>query len=138
MSSPATRVCLLCAVSASSASLRFSGSRLRFPANRPGPAVLACGFSGKTMRNLVIVGSGCAGNTAAVTAGFVYVMRATPIYSSASKLYVEQSGPKIMEEMQGIMTVILARWAWILARYTWTKPSCSKKPLEGGKRKAKP
>jgi capsular exopolysaccharide synthesis family protein len=41
---------------------------------------------------------------AAVGGGFVYIMRATPIYSSTSKLYVEQTGPRIMEEVQGIMT----------------------------------
>ena len=35
---------------------------------------------------------------------FVYLMRATPIYTSASRLYVEQSGPKIINEYEGIMT----------------------------------
>ena len=35
---------------------------------------------------------------------FVYLMRATPIYTSASRLYVEQSGPKIINEYEGVMT----------------------------------
>lgn len=36
--------------------------------------------------------------------GFAYIMKATPIYTSASRLYVEQSGPKIINEYEGIMT----------------------------------
>jgi len=36
---------------------------------------------------------------------FIYVRKATPIYTSTSKIYVEQSGPKIVTEMEeGIMT----------------------------------
>jgi uncharacterized protein involved in exopolysaccharide biosynthesis len=40
----------------------------------------------------------------ALTAGFVYVMNATPIFTSTSRIYVEQTGPKIIEEAQGVMT----------------------------------
>ena len=36
--------------------------------------------------------------------GFAYIMKATPIYTSASRLYVEQSGPKIINEYEGVMT----------------------------------
>ncbi|MCK4789829.1 MAG: hypothetical protein KAV87_39175, partial [Desulfobacteraceae bacterium] len=36
--------------------------------------------------------------------GFAYIMKATPIYTSASRLYVEQSGPKIISEYEGVMT----------------------------------
>ncbi|MBN2183175.1 MAG: polysaccharide biosynthesis tyrosine autokinase [Sedimentisphaerales bacterium] len=36
--------------------------------------------------------------------GFIYIMRTTPIFSSVSRLYVEQSGPKIINEFEGIMT----------------------------------
>ncbi len=39
----------------------------------------------------------------AITAGFIYVNKATPIYLSASRLYVEQSGPRIIEQTQGVM-----------------------------------
>ena len=35
---------------------------------------------------------------------FIYLMRTTPIYTSESRLYVEQSGPKIINEYEGIMT----------------------------------
>ncbi len=35
---------------------------------------------------------------------FVYLYKATPIYTTASRLYVEQSGPKIMSEQEGFMT----------------------------------
>lgn len=42
---------------------------------------------------------------AALAAGFVYLSKATPIYTSTSRLYVEQSGPKIItENEQGLMT----------------------------------
>ena len=34
----------------------------------------------------------------------IYLIRAVPIYSSDSRLYVEQSGPKIINESEGIMT----------------------------------
>ncbi len=37
-------------------------------------------------------------------AAFGYILKATPIYTSASKLYVEQSGPKIITEYKGVMT----------------------------------
>lgn len=37
-------------------------------------------------------------------AGLVYLSKATPIYSSTSCLYVEQSGPKIISEQEGVMT----------------------------------
>lgn len=36
--------------------------------------------------------------------GFGYLSRATPIYTSTARLYVEQSGPKIITEYEGIMT----------------------------------
>ncbi len=39
-----------------------------------------------------------------LTAGFLYVMKATPIYTSTSRLYVEQTGPKIITEYEGVMT----------------------------------
>ncbi len=35
---------------------------------------------------------------------FVYILKATPIFTSASRLYVEQSGPKIINEFEGVMT----------------------------------
>ncbi len=43
------------------------------------------------------------------TAGFliaalIYIIKATPIYTSESRVYVEQSGPKIINEYEGIMT----------------------------------
>ena len=34
----------------------------------------------------------------------IYLLRAVPIYTSDSRLYVEQSGPKIINEYEGIMT----------------------------------
>lgn len=34
----------------------------------------------------------------------IFLMKTTPIYTSASRLYVEQSGPKIINEYEGIMT----------------------------------
>ncbi len=40
----------------------------------------------------------------AVTAAFVYIQKATPIYESSSQVYVEQSGPKIIDETRGFMT----------------------------------
>ena len=39
-----------------------------------------------------------------LTLGVVYLVHATPTYTSASRLYVEQSGPKIISESEGIMT----------------------------------
>ncbi len=41
---------------------------------------------------------------AALAAGFIYILNATPIFTSTSRIYVEQSGPKIIEDSQGIMT----------------------------------
>jgi len=35
---------------------------------------------------------------------FVYLLKTTPIYTSTSRLYVEQTGPKIINEYEGIMT----------------------------------
>lgn len=35
---------------------------------------------------------------------FLFLLKATPIYTSTSRLYVEQSGPKIMNEYEGVMT----------------------------------
>jgi capsular exopolysaccharide synthesis family protein len=37
-------------------------------------------------------------------AAFSYILQATPIYSSFSRIYVEQTGPKIMNEYEGVMT----------------------------------
>ena len=37
-------------------------------------------------------------------AAFLYILKATPIYSSASRVYVEQTGPRIMNEYEGVMT----------------------------------
>ena len=34
----------------------------------------------------------------------IYLTRATPIYTSQSRIYVEQSGPRIINEYEGIMT----------------------------------
>lgn len=41
---------------------------------------------------------------AALIIAFIYVLKATPIYSSTSRIYVEQSGPKILTEVEGVMT----------------------------------
>lgn len=38
-----------------------------------------------------------------VTIAFVHLLKATPIYRSESRLYVEQSGPRIMSEYEGVM-----------------------------------
>jgi len=40
----------------------------------------------------------------AVAATIVYLAKATQIYTSTSRIYVEQTGPKILEEAEGIMT----------------------------------
>lgn len=40
----------------------------------------------------------------AVAAGFIYVLHATPIFESTSQVYVEQSGPRIIDDVQGYMT----------------------------------
>jgi len=40
----------------------------------------------------------------ALAIAFIYVLKATPIYSSTSRIYVEQSGPKILTEAEGFMT----------------------------------
>jgi len=40
-----------------------------------------------------------------LTAGFVYLRQATPLYTSEARIYVEQSGPKIISSMEeGVMT----------------------------------
>ena len=42
---------------------------------------------------------------ASLVLAFIYVMKATPIYTSTSRIYVEQNGPKIITEMEtGVMT----------------------------------
>jgi succinoglycan biosynthesis transport protein ExoP len=41
---------------------------------------------------------------ASLAIAFIYVLKATPIYSSTSRIYVEQSGPKILTEVEGVMT----------------------------------
>ncbi|MFC1738352.1 polysaccharide biosynthesis tyrosine autokinase [Planctomycetota bacterium] len=38
-----------------------------------------------------------------LVAAFIYLLRATPIYTSASRLYVEQRGPKIISDYEGIV-----------------------------------
>lgn len=35
--------------------------------------------------------------------GLLYLSKATPIYTSTSRLYVEQTGPKIINEYEGVM-----------------------------------
>src|SRR5688500_14304523 len=35
-----------------------------------------------------------------VAAGFIYLLKATPIFTSSSRIYVEQSGPRIMSDQQ--------------------------------------
>ncbi len=42
--------------------------------------------------------------TSFLMAAFLYLLKAIPIYTSTSRLYVEQSGPKIINEYEGIMT----------------------------------
>ena len=39
-----------------------------------------------------------------LAAGFAYLIQATPIYTATSRLYVEQKGPKIISDVQGVMT----------------------------------
>jgi len=39
-----------------------------------------------------------------LVAAFLYILKATPIFTSTSRLYVEQSGPKIINEYEGVMT----------------------------------
>jgi capsular exopolysaccharide synthesis family protein len=41
---------------------------------------------------------------ASLAMAFIYVLKATPIYTSTSRIYVEQSGPKILTEVEGVMT----------------------------------
>ncbi len=41
---------------------------------------------------------------ATLAVAFAYVTKATPIYTSTSRVYVEQSGPKILEVAEGVMT----------------------------------
>jgi len=43
--------------------------------------------------------------TLSLVAVFLYLLKATPIYTSTSRLYVEQSGPRIMNEYEGAMSV---------------------------------
>jgi succinoglycan biosynthesis transport protein ExoP len=40
----------------------------------------------------------------ALGAGLIYVTTATPLYTSTSRIYVQQSGPKILTEAEGVMT----------------------------------
>jgi capsular exopolysaccharide synthesis family protein len=40
----------------------------------------------------------------ALVAGLIYVTMATPLYTSTSRIYVQQSGPKILTEAEGVMT----------------------------------
>jgi capsular exopolysaccharide synthesis family protein len=39
-----------------------------------------------------------------LAAAFIYLSKATPIYTSTSRLYVEQTGPKIITDYEGVMT----------------------------------
>jgi len=39
-----------------------------------------------------------------IAAGVAYLLKATPVYTSTSRLYVEQNGPKIMSDFEGVMT----------------------------------
>jgi len=39
-----------------------------------------------------------------VVAALLYLAKATPIYTSASRVYVEQTGPKIINDYEGVMT----------------------------------
>ena len=41
---------------------------------------------------------------AALGIGLAYITIATPIYTSTSRIYVQQSGPKILTEAEGVMT----------------------------------
>ncbi len=41
---------------------------------------------------------------ACLAAGMLYLLKATPIYTSTSRLYVEQRGPRMISESEGIMT----------------------------------
>jgi len=41
---------------------------------------------------------------ASLGGAFTYLSKATPIYTSISRIYVEQSGPRILEEAEGVMT----------------------------------
>src|SRR4030043_397816 len=40
----------------------------------------------------------------ALGAGLTYITVATPVYTSTSRIYVQQSGPKILTETEGVMT----------------------------------
>ena len=40
----------------------------------------------------------------ALVVAFVYILKATPIFTSKSRVYVEQSGPRIINEYEGVMT----------------------------------
>jgi uncharacterized protein involved in exopolysaccharide biosynthesis len=41
----------------------------------------------------------------ALSAAFIYILKATPIYTSTSRIFVEQSGPKIIGDLEkGVMT----------------------------------
>jgi succinoglycan biosynthesis transport protein ExoP len=40
----------------------------------------------------------------AVAGALTYLAKTTPIYTSTSRIYVEQSGPRILEEAEGVMT----------------------------------
>jgi len=41
---------------------------------------------------------------ASVAAALIYLTRATPLYTSTSRLYVERKGPRIITESEGVMT----------------------------------
>jgi polysaccharide biosynthesis transport protein len=39
-----------------------------------------------------------------IAAAILYLIEAKPIYTSTSRLYVEQTGPKLITEYEGVMT----------------------------------
>ena len=41
---------------------------------------------------------------ASLAVGIAYLDRATPLYSSSSRIYVERTGPKIITDFEGVMT----------------------------------
>jgi len=41
---------------------------------------------------------------ATLAVAFLYIMKATPIYTSTSRIYVEQRGPKIVANYEGVLT----------------------------------
>ena len=44
---------------------------------------------------------------ASLAAAAIYLTQVTPTYASTSRLYVEQTGPKIITDSEGVMTCLL-------------------------------